>query len=134
MGADPMRTLYEARLAAAPQSDLTARLLRQYHERYQWPLAVAILLLIAELFLPQRRKVLRPETGTAVAPGRGKLVAVLLAVLATGAAQASSRGALRAYAEGRFDDSRQEYERLLEKKPDDARLQFNAGTVRPPGR
>jgi len=129
MGADPMQTLYEARLAPLPKSDLTARLLRQYHERYQWPLALAILLLTAELFLPQRRKVFRPEAGAAARTSLPKLVAALLAVLPTSPAQASSRSALRAYAEGRFGESREEYERLLEKKTDDPRLQFNAGTA-----
>jgi len=129
MGADPMRTLYEARLAPLPKSDLSARLLRQYHERFQWPLSFAILLLVAELFLPQRRKAFRPPAKPAPAGRWSGVTSALLVLLVSGSAQASSRTALRAFNEGRFKDARQQYERLLERKPDDARLQFNAGTA-----
>ena len=35
--------------------------------------------------------------------------------------------ALRMYESGRFDDAYREYSRLLGRRPDDVRLQFNAG-------
>ncbi|MCZ7635428.1 MAG: tetratricopeptide repeat protein [Verrucomicrobia bacterium] len=56
---------------------------------------------------------------------------VLLLLLGVGSVPlaASSASALKAYAKGRFDEARREYERLVEKHPDDARLRFNAGTA-----
>ena len=151
-GADPMRTLYEARLGRLPKSDVSARLLRQYHERFQWPLAVAIGLLVLELFLPDRKRVPRPPASPAgrgaalperasqattlpVGPTAGLAatirVVILLLVLGAGSVPlaASSASALKAYAKGRFDEASREYERLVEKHPDDARLRFNAGTA-----
>lgn len=53
-GANAMNTLYEKGLAPMPQSDLSTRRFRRYHEQYHWPLALAIVLLIAEMFLPER--------------------------------------------------------------------------------
>ena len=32
------------------------KLIRRYHEQFQWPLAAAILLLLAEMFLPERKR------------------------------------------------------------------------------
>ncbi len=129
-GADPMQTLYEARLAPMPKSDLSARLLRQYHERYQWPLALAIVLLAAELFLPQRRRVPRPEKPQPLANlGVDRAVTLLFVLLFIPDALASTRSALRAFQEGQFEESRREYERLLEKRPEDTRLRYNAGTA-----
>src|SRR5437016_4943218 len=42
---------------------------------------------------------------------------------------ASPSSALREYNEGKYDDALKEYEKLLEKKKDDPRLHFNAGTA-----
>ncbi|MCZ7635427.1 MAG: VWA domain-containing protein [Verrucomicrobia bacterium] len=65
-GADPMRTLYEARLGRLPKSDVSTRLLRQYHERFQWPLAVAIGLARARALPPG------PQAGAAAAGCAGR--------------------------------------------------------------
>ena len=54
-GADTMKTLYEQGLAPLPKSEGEERLIRRYHEQYQWPLAAAILLLLVEMFLPERK-------------------------------------------------------------------------------
>jgi Ca-activated chloride channel family protein len=130
IGGDPMKTLYDARLGVLPKSDLNSRLLRQYHERFQWPLGLAILLLVIELFLPDRRRVNRTEA-MAAAPNAElkKLFAILALLLACSPALASSQSALKAYQQGDFRAAEREYQRLAAEKPDDARLRFNAGTA-----
>src|SRR5271154_567548 len=53
-GADTMDTLYERGLEPLPKSESSEKLIRRYHEQFQWPLAIAILFLLAEMFLPER--------------------------------------------------------------------------------
>ena len=53
-GADTMDVLYQRGLAPLPKSESSEKLIRHYHEQFQWPLAAAILLLLAEMFLPER--------------------------------------------------------------------------------
>ena len=53
-GADTMDTLFERGLAPLPKTEGRERLVRRYHEQFQWPLGAAILLLLAEIFLPER--------------------------------------------------------------------------------
>jgi Ca-activated chloride channel family protein len=53
----------------------------------------------------------------------------MLLLMATITSQASPARAMRDYKEGHFKDARNEYERLLEKKPDDPKLNYNAGAA-----
>src|SRR5436309_4187599 len=55
-GANAVETLYEKGLAPLPKSESSARLVRNYHERYQWPLALAIAALVAEMLLPDQAR------------------------------------------------------------------------------
>ncbi|HEY1787769.1 MAG TPA: VWA domain-containing protein [Verrucomicrobiae bacterium] len=55
-GADTMDVLYDRGLAPLPKSQGVGRMIRHYHEQFQWPLSVAILLLIIEMLLPERKK------------------------------------------------------------------------------
>ena len=137
IGADPMKTLYEARLAALPRSDLTARWARQYHERFQWPLGLAFLLLVVEMCLVPRRREAPPgqTAGPVAAPPvaaarrpRPTAVTALL-VLALGPAPARADRALRDYERGLYRAAEKEYQRRLQDRPDDARLHYNAGTA-----
>lgn len=133
IGADPMKTLYEARLAELPRSDLTARWSRQYHERFQWPLGLALLLLAAEMLLVPPRRGPRPGPGPAPArtPGAAARPALTVLALLIGSAPvlASAGSALRDYERGKYRAAEREYRRLLKDRPDDARLHFNAGTA-----
>ena len=60
-GANAIDTLYERGLAPLPKSEGRERLVRRYHEQYHWPLALAMLLLLAELFLPERKCKVRAD-------------------------------------------------------------------------
>ena len=55
-GADTVDTLYDRGLAPLPKSESQEHLIRRYHEQFQWPLAAAMLLLLAEMFLPERKR------------------------------------------------------------------------------
>ena len=54
-----MELLYERGLAPLPKTEISARRIKRYHERYQWVLGAVIALLIAEMFLPERRPAAR---------------------------------------------------------------------------
>ena len=115
-GADAMETLYQKGLAPLPKSDLSSRLIRRYHERFQWPLALAIAALMAETLLPERKRAPRsPALTRATHAGLPKAVATLLLLSIPFAAPASSSNARQLYQDGKFKQSQLEYERLLEK-------------------
>jgi Ca-activated chloride channel family protein len=124
-GADTMDVLYDRGLAPLPKSGGTEKLVRQYHEQYQWPLAAAILLLLAEKFLPERKKSKGPspksKTGLVAVTA---LVGVLLLPIAANASPAS---ALRDYKSGNYTNALQEFSQLAETQTNDLRLVFNAG-------
>ncbi len=119
-GADTINTLYERGLAPMPKSEGKEKLVRHYHEQFQWPLTAAILLLLAEFFLPERKKSKVPAAAVAI------LAAVFL--LPTGV-NASPSSALRDFKSGNFTNALTEYERLSEIKTNDLRLVFNAGVA-----
>ena len=82
-GANTMDLLYDNGLAPLPKSEGVSRVIRRYHEQYHWPLAAAMLLLLAEIFLPERRDAVRrtgPKSTNAVsaAPGAHLTAAALL--------------------------------------------------------
>ena len=67
-----VETLYEQGLAGLTKSELASRLYRRYHERFHWPLGLAILLLLLELMLPERSR--QPRRGNSPGlsvPGAG---------------------------------------------------------------
>ncbi|HTY87513.1 MAG TPA: VWA domain-containing protein [Candidatus Acidoferrum sp.] len=134
-GAGTIDTLYERGLAPLPKSEGKERLIRRYHEQYQWPLAAAVLLLLAELFLPERKasKVHPPPlnsgaTGSHKSKVAAAAVTMLMAVLLLPtSASASPASALRDYQSGNFTNAWQEFSRLAETRTNDLRLWFNAG-------
>ena len=131
-GAKAIDTLYEKGLAPLPKTEGEEKLLKTYHERYQWPLGVAILLLIIEMLVPERKRESRRERKSAGANGRrlAAQTAVLAMLLGWAvAAPASPSSALKEYREGRYDRALEEYKELLKRKADDPRLHFNAGAA-----
>ncbi|MGB0421820.1 MAG: vWA domain-containing protein [Limisphaerales bacterium] len=59
--AQTLSTLYRNYLAPLPKSELSSRLIRQYIERFQWPLGLVILLLVIESLLSDQQKVPKPS-------------------------------------------------------------------------
>jgi Ca-activated chloride channel family protein len=132
-GANTMNRLYENGLSRLPKSDLASQRIRRYHERYQWLLAVAIVLLLAEMFLPERKAATRPtappaEPASTAAPKAiarsvSLLVALALAVPVC-SASASNRKGYKYYQSGRYADALIEYEEALKDK-EEPRVHFN---------
>jgi Ca-activated chloride channel family protein len=128
-GAKTIDTLYEQGLAKLPKSQHQEKFIRQYHERYYWPLALAITLLLVEMLFPERArqrnaKLAAPATAT---PPLREAVTLLLLLILPATVSASPASALREYKAGKYDQALKEYERLLQGKSDDPRLHFNAG-------
>jgi Ca-activated chloride channel family protein len=134
-GANTIDTLYERGLAPLPKSEGKERLVRRYHEQFHWLLAAAILLLLAEMFLPERRFPTRREPNGGLkraGPEAGVPIATLVALLGLavcGNAAASPSSALREYKSGYYTNALQEFERLAQANTNDLRLIFNAGTA-----
>jgi len=133
-GANTMDTLYERGLAPLPKSEGVEKLVRRYHEQYHWPLAAAIILLLAEMFLPERRTPVRrlsknqPQRAEQEI-GVPKTIATLLVTLGlfSGVASASPATAMRDYRSGNSTNALNEFSRLAEVRTNDFRLVFNAG-------
>ena len=55
-GANTINVLYDNGLSLLPKAEGKSKMIRQqYREQYYWPLTLAILLLIAEMFFPERK-------------------------------------------------------------------------------
>lgn len=130
-GAKTMDQLYEEGLAKLPKSEHQQKLVKQFEERYHWPLACAIVFLIIEVLVPERKRE-KATAAVALPSGKTKVGAasllLLLAFLA-GNVAASPSSALREYRSGNYEGALKDYEALLEKKSDDPRLHFNAGAA-----
>ncbi|HEX3720492.1 MAG TPA: VWA domain-containing protein [Verrucomicrobiae bacterium] len=114
-GADPMNTLYQRGIAPLPKSEESTRLTRVYQERYYWPLGFAIVCLLAELLLPE-------------SPRQRRVAIALVLLLLSKPAFASPSSAYKDYQTGDYKGAFDEYYRLAEKKTNDYRLRFDAGT------
>lgn len=51
-----MRSLYDRGIGVLPKGDFAGGKVRQAHERFQWPLAVAAVLLLFEILFPEARR------------------------------------------------------------------------------
>lgn len=131
-GTGTMDMLYDRGIAPLPKSENSARFFERYTERFYWPLSFAIVVLIAEMFLPERKR-RRSNPATA---GRSQTTAlvetaaiILLLAVPLAAHGGGASSALREYNDGKFQDALKDYNQLLEKKQDDPRLHFNAGAA-----
>jgi len=120
-GADTINTLYERGLAPLPKSESKEKIVRRYHEQFQWPLAAAMILLIAEFLLPERTPSRRRQNPAAAA------AAVIALLLLPFGAKASPTSALKDYQTGNFTNALAEYQKIATVKTNDLRLVFNAG-------
>src|SRR5713101_7669904 len=123
-GANTIDQLYEKGLAPLPKSEGTVKRIQRWHERYQWVLGLAIVLLLVEMFLPERKVVRRAEAIVAAAANveLRKAVSLLILLALPVSLWASPSGALRKYDPGKYESSRRAYEELLNARPADARL------------
>ena len=131
-GADTMDTLYERGLEPLPKSESSEKRIHRYHEQFQWPLAIAILLLLAEMFLPERSSPTAKKSNAQSPKSKVEkaAVAILIAFLFLPvAANASPASAMGDYKSGNYTNALAEFSRLAEIQTNDLRLVFNAGAA-----
>ncbi|HTL18660.1 MAG TPA: VWA domain-containing protein, partial [Patescibacteria group bacterium] len=130
-GAKTMDTLYSEGLDKLPKSTHQQKLVKNYEERYHWPLGLGIILLIIEMIIPERKRERKTPARMVPAAKSSLQMAIVLMLLmpVVPKVYASPSSALREYKSGKYDQAFEEYERLLQKKADDPRLHFNAGTA-----
>src|SRR5262249_37851022 len=130
-GANTIDVLYRQGLAPLPRSETSTKMIRHHKEQYLWPLGLAILILLLEIFWPARRRVERVTVATAAAVNEElrKAVAGLILLFFAVAMLASPGSALREYEQGHFDEAHKEFQKLADKHPEDARLHYNAGAA-----
>jgi Ca-activated chloride channel family protein len=128
-GADTMDTLYERGLEPLPKSEGNEKLMKRYHEQFQWFLSTAILLLLAEMFLPERKRE-KKTTGTVSKTGATKVIglAIVICILAN-SIFASPAEAMRDYNSHNYTNALEKYEQLAQVYTNDLRLVFNAGAA-----
>jgi Ca-activated chloride channel family protein len=138
-GANTIDTLYTRGLEPLPKAEGQERMMRRYHEQFHWPLAAAMLLLLAEFLVPERKRKpaslnsdrprLREREKRARRPGVAALLVLITLLGLAGKSSASPADALRAYKAGNYTNALNEFTRLAEVKTNDLRLVFNAGTA-----
>jgi Ca-activated chloride channel family protein len=131
-GAKTIDALYAEGLSKLPKSEHQEKLIKQSQDRYHWPLALAILLLVTEMLLPERKRESKNSARpllSATKPALEAATALLLLLSIPVLAPASPSSALRDYNNGKYEQSLKEYEQLLQKNTDDPRLHFNAGAA-----
>ena len=68
-GADTVETLYERGLAPLPKAEGKEKQVRRYHEQFHWPLGAAVLLLLLEILMPERKRDKMELSGDRPHPG-----------------------------------------------------------------
>ncbi len=118
--------IYRTALAPMLKHDLASRQQKVYIERFQWPLAASLGLLISSLLIGTRRSARARARVPVAAAAAGILAAVLLA---PPAARASTSSAEAAYKKGDFAAAAKEYAAEAALDPKKPVLQYNAGTA-----
>lgn len=131
-GAKTMETLYEQGLAGLPKAESSAKFVQRFQERFQWPLAIVILLLAIEWLWQGMPAPKQPQAVATPASQRKAVMAavsVLVFGLVVNSVNASPAQARRAFEAGEYKAALEEYQRLLRERPGDARLHYNAGSA-----
>ena len=129
-----LETIYQEKLALVPKTELSERRKKVPIQRFEWPLAAAILFLAAEYIVSGRR---RQQTFSSVmtrfARMRKNIVGMfILATLFSATPLApylyASEGE-DAYNAREFIKAAEYYEQLLKRDPDNAKILYNSGTT-----
>lgn len=128
LGSGPatMRQLYAEGLAQMQSGEIDTRTSRQPIERYQWPLAAAILLLITSLLINERKRVRTAPAAKSI-PRPAAIAALLLAAALP--VHAAAPG-LREYRDGRYAEALSRFQETLREHPQsraEDKLHFGAG-------
>ncbi len=132
-----LETIYQKKLSLIPKEELAERRHKVPVERFEWPLALAAILLIIELLLGERKvpltlpllpfakSLLKKITWTRAAKTLGLALLVMANLNGNGYASEGEE----AYKRGDYLQASEYYRKKLEKKPDDPQLLYNFGTA-----
>jgi Ca-activated chloride channel family protein len=126
-GPQTMRQLYADGLSKVKTAEIDARLSSRPIERYEWPLAGAIVALIASLFINDRK---RAQTPRRSAIKREVLVAASLLFVA--AAEVNAASGIDLYNRGHYEDAYAQFQKDLQDNINPAdmpKMQFDAGAA-----
>ena len=140
--AEGLEAIYREKLSLVPKQELAERLQRVPIERFQWPLMLALILLLAEFAISDRKRSRKtfpviktayrriPKIGrVAGATSVAALVLLAIVFLGFGGAHASPGDAEAAYKAGDYDLAVEGYRSEAQKSPEEPQLQFNLGTA-----
>jgi Ca-activated chloride channel family protein len=121
-------SLYEQRLKGFAQRQHGDRQVAVYAELFQWPMGVAIALLILEWLLgvSVRRRAWVTAPANAV---RASALLIALALIGAPRAWSSPLTAQEEYDNGQYAQAQRDYVQSLKDDPTQTRLQFNLGTA-----
>src|SRR5881398_3204298 len=126
-GPQTMRQLYAGGLSKLKTAEIDARLSSRAIERYEWPLAGAIVALIASLFINDRK---RTKT-----PGRSPVkreVLVAASLLFVAVAEVNAVSGIDLYNKGQYEDAYAQFQKDLQHNINPAdmpKMQFDAGVA-----
>src|SRR3989440_3264194 len=126
-GPQTMRQLYADGLSKLKTAEIDARLSSRPIERYEWPLAGAIVALIASLFINDRKRAQTPRRSPVK---REVLVAASLLFVA--AAEVNAVSGIDLYNKGRYEDAYAQFKKDLQDNINPAdmpKMQFDAGAA-----
>ena len=140
--AEGLEAIYREKLSLVPKQDLAERMQRVPIERFQWPLMFALILLLGEFAISDRKRnrktfpVIKtayrriPKIGRVAGTASiAALVLVAIVLLGYRSAHASPGNAEAAYKSGNYDVAVEGYRSETLKTPEDPQLQFNLGAA-----
>jgi len=120
--------IYDKGLGGVEKKDIAEKMTRVPIERFQFPLVVAIILLMIEFLLSDRKSRAIPRP----LPIKNKSLIILLCLAGLSAStglRASPQEAEALYQQGKYEESQKSYSTAADKKASDYRLKFNAGSA-----
>ncbi|HSS16131.1 MAG TPA: VWA domain-containing protein [Candidatus Dormibacteraeota bacterium] len=142
-GLRTMQQIQNEGLAKMQAAEMDVRLSRRPVERYEWPLAAALIALALSILIPERKRVRqrayaaapvparRATRGIADAPAGAATAVALLAMFLSSSAFATAPG-LDAYRGGKFEDAYSQFQEALKSHPQsraEDKLQFDSGAA-----
>jgi Ca-activated chloride channel homolog len=121
--------MYRDHIAKLDPRDLGSTLEKRYEARYRWPLLVALLLLLVEPLVPERRPAPTARTRRFWRAARGPVAALVLAALSVGWLDptAKAREGVALYKEGKFAEAAQSWNEALVDTPEAPALHYDLG-------
>jgi Ca-activated chloride channel family protein len=138
-----LETIYQQKLALIPKEELAERRHKVPIDRFEWPLALAAILLTIELLIGERKVALalplppfgrffhsvKSLLGKLTWPRAGKTLVLAFLLLAKMHGNGYASEGEEAYQRGDYLQASEYYRKKLEKKPDDPLLLYNFGAA-----